>query len=140
MRAISNAVLRIATSVAVVIAIVAVYSDAVEVNATTAVLTALIVVSVVSAAWGLHQLSERARVEALNAEQRRTEEALRAQANLLNLVHDAIFVRDLNSVIKYWNRGAEELYGWTAQEAAGQVSHSLLNRMAHNRVVCISSP
>lgn len=59
------------------------------------------------------------------AERTRAEEALREQANLLNLTHDTIFVCDMNDVITYWNRGAEELYGWTAEEAVGQVSHQL---------------
>ena len=44
-------------------------------------------------------------------ERKRAEETLREQANLLNLTHDAIFVRDMNGVITYWNRGAEALYG-----------------------------
>jgi PAS domain S-box-containing protein len=48
------------------------------------------------------------------------------QANLLNLTHDSIFVRDMNNVITYWNRGAQELYGWTAEEAIGKRSHELL--------------
>jgi PAS domain S-box-containing protein len=48
------------------------------------------------------------------------------QASLLNLTHDTIFVRDLSNVIAYWNRGAEELYGWTAEEAIGKRSHELL--------------
>jgi PAS domain S-box-containing protein len=47
------------------------------------------------------------------------------QASLLNLTYDAILVRDINSVITYWNRGAEELYGWTAQQAIGKRSHDL---------------
>ena len=34
------------------------------------------------------------------------------QARLLDLTHDTIFVRDMNDVITYWNRGAEALYGW----------------------------
>ena len=51
---------------------------------------------------------------------------LREQASLLDLTHDTIFVRDLNDVITYWNRGAEELYGWTRDEAIGQVSHRLM--------------
>src|ERR1700688_725067 len=38
------------------------------------------------------------------------------QASLLNLTHDSIFVRDMNDIITYWNRGARELYGWTAEE------------------------
>jgi PAS domain S-box-containing protein len=48
------------------------------------------------------------------------------QANLLNLTHDTIFVRDMSDIITYWNRGAEELYGWTAQQAIGKDSQHLL--------------
>lgn len=51
--------------------------------------------------------------------------ALRGQAELLDLTHDAIFVRDMNDVITYWNRGAEELYGWSKAEAIRQVTHNL---------------
>jgi two-component system, LuxR family, sensor kinase FixL len=54
---------------------------------------------------------------------KRAEEALRVQASLLNLTHDTVFVRDMNDSITYWNRGAEELYGWKEEEAIGQVSH-----------------
>ena len=46
---------------------------------------------------------------------------LQEQANLLDVTHDGVFVRDRNEVITYWNRGAEELYGWTRQEAVGRV-------------------
>src|SRR5919108_936466 len=59
-------------------------------------------------------------------ERRQAERALREQADLLNLTHDSIFVRDMNDVIRYWNRGAEELYGWTGEEAIGQSSHRLM--------------
>jgi two-component system sensor kinase FixL len=52
--------------------------------------------------------------------------AVRSQAELLDLTHDAIFVRDLNDVITYWNRAAEDLYGWPAKVALGQVSHKLV--------------
>jgi len=48
------------------------------------------------------------------------------QASLLNLTHDTIFVRDMSDIISYWNRGAEELYGWRAEEAIGRHSHELL--------------
>jgi len=48
------------------------------------------------------------------------------QASLLNLTHDTIFVRDMSDIISYWNRGAEELYGWTSEEAVGKHSHQLL--------------
>jgi len=64
-------------------------------------------------------------LQAENIERKRAEEKLREQASLLNLTHDSIFVRDMNDVITYWNRGAEELYGWTGEEAVGKVSHQL---------------
>jgi len=48
------------------------------------------------------------------------------QASLLNLTHDTIFVRDMSDVITYWNRGAQELYGWTPEEAIGKGAHQLL--------------
>ncbi|EIM30972.1 PAS domain S-box protein [Microvirga lotononidis] len=56
---------------------------------------------------------------------RSRETVLREQAGLLDLTHDTIFVRDPNDVITYWNRGAEEQYGWNKGEAIGQVSHQL---------------
>jgi PAS domain S-box-containing protein len=42
------------------------------------------------------------------------------QASLLDLTHDSISVRDMDFVIRYWNRGAQELYGWSAEQALGQ--------------------
>lgn len=51
---------------------------------------------------------------------------LAAQARLLNLSHDMIFVRDQRGIISFWNRGAEETYGWSAAEAVGQVADELL--------------
>jgi PAS domain S-box-containing protein len=54
------------------------------------------------------------------------EAAMRERASLLNLTHDTIFVRDMQDVITYWNRGAEELYGWKAEEALGKVTHQLM--------------
>jgi PAS domain S-box-containing protein len=56
----------------------------------------------------------------------RAEATLREQANLLNLTHDAISVRGMDAVIRYWNRGAEDLYGWTPEEAVGRVVDDLL--------------
>jgi PAS domain S-box-containing protein len=54
------------------------------------------------------------------------EAAYRDQAALLDLTYDAIFVRDLNSRLTYWNRAATELYGWAREEACGKVSHVIL--------------
>lgn len=50
----------------------------------------------------------------------------RDQAELLDLTHDAIFVRSLEKKILYWNRGAERLYGWQKEEAWGKITHELL--------------
>jgi PAS domain S-box-containing protein len=47
-------------------------------------------------------------------------------AHMIDLAHDAIIVRDPASIIIFWNQGARSLYGWTEQEALGQVSHLLL--------------
>jgi K+-sensing histidine kinase KdpD len=49
------------------------------------------------------------------------------QASLLDLTHDSIFVRGMDDdIITYWNHGAEELFGWTAEDAIGKSAHDLL--------------
>ena len=55
----------------------------------------------------------------------RTED-LRQKADLLDLAHDAIFVRNMEGRIIFWNKGAEEMYGWTPNEAAGREARDLL--------------
>ena len=59
-------------------------------------------------------------------ERKRAEEAIRRQAELLWLSFDAIIVWQLDGTIESWNRGAEELYGFTESEAIGRVTHELL--------------
>jgi two-component system cell cycle sensor histidine kinase/response regulator CckA len=56
----------------------------------------------------------------------RTSDSIREQVQLLDLAHDAILSMDWNGCIRFWNRGAAEMYGWTAEEAVGRVSHELL--------------
>jgi PAS domain S-box-containing protein len=51
---------------------------------------------------------------------------LSEQAALLQLAHDAILVTDLDGRISFWNRGAEEIYGWRENEAVGGNVHELL--------------
>jgi PAS domain S-box-containing protein len=63
-------------------------------------------------------------------ERKRTETLLRRQADLLDQSHDAIFVWKVPGGITYWSRGAEELYGYTQEEAIGRVSHELLRTRA----------
>src|SRR4029450_3791865 len=57
---------------------------------------------------------------------KRAEQRLAEQARLLDLTNGAILVRDYAGRIIYWNRGATEIYGFTAEEALGEVTHKLL--------------
>jgi PAS domain S-box-containing protein len=57
---------------------------------------------------------------------KRQSEQLREQAALLDLTRDGILVRDLHGTIIYWSAGAAEMYGFSATEAIGAVSHKLL--------------
>jgi two-component system sensor histidine kinase/response regulator len=57
---------------------------------------------------------------------RESEARFREQAALLDIAHDAIYVRDLDGRITYWNKGAEHAYGWTADEAVGRIAVELL--------------
>lgn len=52
---------------------------------------------------------------------------VREHANLLDLTHDTIFVRDRNDVITFWNRAATELYGWSPTQAVGRKAAELLH-------------
>jgi PAS domain S-box-containing protein len=48
-------------------------------------------------------------------------------AELLDLAPIGAIVRDFGTdTVLYWSRGAEEMYGWTASEAIGQITHTLL--------------
>ncbi|SHO53507.1 CheR family methyltransferase [Desulfopila aestuarii] len=58
-------------------------------------------------------------------EQHRMEEAIREQAQILDLA--PVIVRDLESRIVFWSAGASRLYGFTKNEAIGHISHQLLN-------------
>lgn len=59
-------------------------------------------------------------------ERREIMEQLRQQASLLDKAQDAILVRDLDSTITYWNKSAQHLYGWSADEAVGRRASQLL--------------
>ena len=71
---------------------------------------------------------------------RQTQDQIYEQATLLDLVPDAILVRDLAGRIRYWNEGAVRLYGWTRAEALGQpvaelLDHECAELAAANRLI-----
>lgn len=59
------------------------------------------------------------------------ETELRARTVGLEELTDALgaacaIIRDLDGTIRFWSRGVEALYGWTAAEAVGKDAHQLL--------------
>ncbi|HAX77865.1 MAG TPA: hybrid sensor histidine kinase/response regulator [Cyanobacteria bacterium UBA11372] len=48
------------------------------------------------------------------------------QATLLDVATNAISLRDLEGQILYWNKGAEDLFGWTREEALGKNAFQIL--------------
>ena len=60
------------------------------------------------------------------SERKKAEEALRRQANLIDLSPDAILVRAIDGTITFWSKALKKLYGFSVNEAQGQVAHKLL--------------
>jgi PAS domain S-box-containing protein len=78
-----------------------------------------------------HQLEDLNRdleevVQARTEELRLSEMEFRKRAELLELATEAIMERDLEGMIRFWNSGAENLYGWRRDEVLGQDMHRLL--------------
>ena len=59
-------------------------------------------------------------------DQRNANARLRQLARLIELSHEAIVVRSLVNGVLLWNRGCEELYGYTFSEMAGRDPHEIL--------------
>ena len=107
------------------------------VTALASVATAILLVRLVPQALELPNLSDWAQANValeseiherreLEIDLRMSESRFREQAELLDLTHDAVIVRNLRDEITYWNHGAEELYGWRVDEILGKVTHELL--------------
>jgi len=62
------------------------------------------------------------------SEGKQAEQKIHEQAALLDISTDAILVRELGNQIRFWNKGAEHLYGWKALEAIGKNADELLYR------------
>lgn len=59
-------------------------------------------------------------------EERKAKKDVAEKMRLLDLTTDAILIRDVEGLIVYWNHGAEQMYGWSSEEAVGKRSHDLL--------------
>lgn len=72
-------------------------------------------------------LKDQASTHALRQPQDRLQiEVEKQQALLLDQTHDSNFSSHINGVTTFWNRGAQESYGWSAEEAVGKVAEDLL--------------
>lgn len=52
--------------------------------------------------------------------------SLQHHEHLFGHVNESVMTRTMEGIINFWNRGAEQLYGWRKEEAVGRVSHDLL--------------
>ncbi|MBW4563697.1 MAG: response regulator [Mojavia pulchra JT2-VF2] len=59
-------------------------------------------------------------------ERKQAEQKIREQAALLDITTDAILVQDLDNQIRFWNKGAERLYGWNQEEAIAKDANRIL--------------
>jgi PAS domain S-box-containing protein len=75
----------------------------------------------ITAAIGIqHDLAETAELSV------RIQRELAEKAAIVDLAHDAIILKTVDGRIRYWNRGAEAMYGYTSAEAVGQDGTELL--------------
>ncbi|HEY9846910.1 MAG TPA: response regulator, partial [Candidatus Caenarcaniphilales bacterium] len=81
-----------------------------------------------------HFLQVIANILATAIERKSTEQKIREQAALLNITTDAIVVRDLDNHLLFWNKGAEQLYGWEAEEVLGKHATQLLHQEISSQI------
>ncbi|MEO6686186.1 MAG: PAS domain S-box protein, partial [Dyadobacter sp.] len=65
-------------------------------------------------------------------ERKKADEENRFNANLLNTIGQAAIATDLDGVVNYWNKAAENIYGWTKEEALGKYIIDLTTSEATN--------
>jgi PAS domain S-box-containing protein len=58
---------------------------------------------------------------------KRTNARIREQLSLIDQARDAIILRGMDGRIQFWSKGAESIYGWSAEEARGQPLEKLLH-------------
>jgi len=64
-------------------------------------------------------------------QRRKAEEESRHRAALLDKAHEAIVLLDVHGCVQFWNRGAQRLYGWTANELLGKTLGGVLHDEHH---------
>ncbi len=64
-------------------------------------------------------------------QRRKAEEESRHRAALLDKAHEAIMLLDVHGCVQFWNRGAQRLYGWTANELLGRTLGGILHDEHH---------
>ena len=67
---------------------------------------------------------------------KRNEEALRRQTELLEQTHEPIVMWEIGGPIIYWNQGAEEVYGYTKEQAIGRSVFEVLETRPEPRRWC----
>lgn len=66
------------------------------------------------------------RLKDIEQELGRQSSVIEEQTRLIELSHDAVIVRSIGGEVLRWNQGATRTYGFTAEEAGGEVVHELL--------------
>lgn len=79
-------------------------------------------------AFGIGSLRARLERQRSQEEARLAAAQVREQASLLDRAQDAIMVRNLDRTLRFWNKGAERLYGWTSGEVLGKTMDEFMYR------------
>ena len=79
-------------------------------------------------AFGIGSLRARQERDRSQQAERQGVVQLREQASLMDQAQDAIMVRNLDGTLRFWNKGAERLFGWTAKEVLGHTMYAQMYR------------
>ncbi len=95
---------------------------------TTAIITSMIIILLVVIWINVNSLNK------IDYKRRETTESVKRLASIVESSDDAIISNDLNSIISSWNRGAEKIYGYPAQEMIGEHISTLMTASEFEKV------